>query len=151
MRFFGHDVKVALKTKLDADFNTMIDTIRTERADSTIPYVNNFTFTELTYNYPEGTIVFHDKTELQKEILSDNILIEPELYPVRITITIMTNINLVDYYMDYYIEALERVLHGANISGFTWIRAENTEQNYFIDESTQTYRSGYVDFEVRIN
>lgn len=150
-RLYDHDVKEGIKTKLDASFNAMINTIRTERSDATIPYCNNFTYTELTYNYPEGTIKFYDESELKKEILSDNIDLESEVFKVRINIILMTQINYIDYYMDYHLEALKRVLHGCNITGFTWLRYEKSKQEDLIDENLQTYKSGYCDFEVQIN
>jgi len=42
-RYYSYDIRNTLKTKLNSDFNAMIDTIRTERSDLTIPYAQNIT------------------------------------------------------------------------------------------------------------
>jgi len=150
-RLYDHDIKTSLKTKLDAEFNTMLATIRTERSDTTIPDANNITISTLTYNYPEITIDIDGESEIPDELLSDDIDLEPEIFPVRINAIIMTLSNSISSYADYYNEAFKRVLHGCSITGFTWCRVKKTRQQELIDENMQTYRSCGVDLEVRIN
>jgi hypothetical protein len=152
-RIWEHDVKEAVKVKLVAEFNAMIDTIRIERSDSTIPYANNITYTDLTYNYPEITIDIDGESDVDpdNELLCDNIDIEPEIYPVKIGCIIMSQSNSINYYADYYNEAFKRILHGCTLTGITWCRVKKTKQQELLDENMQSYKSCGCTLEIRIN
>jgi hypothetical protein len=150
-RLYGSGVKSAIKTKLDAEFNLMIDTLRIKYGDSTIPYCANFTITELLYTFPECTIDIDGDTVIQEEILNDDIEIEGEIYPVKLNCIIMTQANAISAYADYYNEAFERVLHGCKMPDVTWCRSKGMKSQELIDENMQTYKSCGGKFEVRIN
>lgn len=152
MRAFEQDIITAVKNKLDSDFNTMIDTIRTERNDNNIPYAGHITYDELTFNYPEISIEL-GTSDNNTEILSDDILLSSEKYELKINVVMQTALNLIGVYANYYREAIKRVLTGIvlDITGFSWIRFKSTEQDDLADANGQTYKNILVTFEVQIN
>lgn len=152
-RLYEHDIKDKIKTKLGNEFNTMIATIRAERSDTTIPYCNNFTYTDLTYNYPECTIDIDGESEIDpdEELLTDDINRVPEIFPVKLSAIIMSQANAICYYADYFNEAFKRVLHGCKLVGVTWCRVKKVKQQELVDENNQTYKSCGVTLAVRIN
>lgn len=140
-RYHEADIKDAIKTKLDSDFNTMITTIRTERSDTTIPLAKNITFDLLKNQYPEIYIDITGSELLNDEELSDNIEIVTESFEVEVSAIIKTNSTSLSKYGDYYNEAFKRVLQGYNDANIRWIGVINTVQEDRIQENThQTYK-----------
>jgi hypothetical protein len=151
MRFFGYDVRFALYTKLNSDFNTMIDTIRTERSDTTIPHVMNISIDNPKNQYPEIYIDITESEVLNDEELTTNINLIPEIYTVEINSIIKTQLGSIDNYADYYIEALQRILQGYHTSDITWGIITGTIRDDISDKQNQTYKICGVRLQIRIN
>lgn len=150
-RYFGKDVRTALKTKLDTEFNTKIDLIRTERSDITIPYVQNITIDKLKNQYPEITIDITESEVYNEEELTNDINLVPEIYTIEIIAIIKTQLDSIDNYADYYIEAMQRILHGYNTSNITWCLIIKTIRDDISDKQNQTYKACGIQAQVRIN
>jgi len=139
-RYHEADIRTAIKTKLDSDFNTMIDTIRAERSDLNIPYALNITKDIIKNQYPE---IYIDVTgsDFTNDILDTDIDLSDEVFEVEIKAILKTNSNSLQNYTDYYNEALKRVLHGYNDANIIMILMNNTIQIDLEEErSNQTYR-----------
>ena len=139
-RYHEADIRTAIKTKLDSDFNTMIDTIRAERSDLNIPYALNITKDIIKNQYPE---IYIDVTgsDFTNDILDTDIDLSDEVFEVEIKAILKTNSNSLQNYTDYYNEALKRVLHGYNDANISMILMNNTIQIDLEEErSNQTYR-----------
>lgn len=150
-RYYGYDVRNLIKTKLESDFNTMITTIRTERSDSTIPLVVNITIDKMKHQYPEIYIDITESELINDFELTSSIDLTPEIFMVEITAILKSQLDTIDVHADYYIEAMQRILHGYNDSNITWILTNKTIRTDVTDEKKQTYKVCGVVCEIRIN
>ena len=151
MRYFGKDIRNNLKTKFESEFNDMIATIRTERADLSIPDCLSFTISNLTMQLPEISIDITESEVNNDEILTTDIENVSEVYSVEITAMMSSNSLSIDDYMDYYIEAMQRILQGYYTEEITWCLIIRTNRENITDTTNQIYKLCGVTCEVRIN
>lgn len=151
-RSYGKDIYDDLITLLDTELNTMLETIRVERSVTGLLDVRRISNATLSNDTPECNIMLGDSlTDIEEMIggqLVDNLT---ERYPAEINIYFEDSSNDAMDYMEYYIEALTRVLHGNNNTTWTWIDVKGgiriggvTPENY------NKYIAG-VAIEIRVN
>jgi hypothetical protein len=150
-RYHEHDVKTKIKSILDSNFNNMIETIRIERSDNTIPLAQNITHDVILNQYPEIYIDITGSEIMNDQELTDNIDIITESFDVEVSCVILINSYSIESYGDYYNEALKRILHGYNDSYITWIGVISTIQRDLQDQNTnQTYKICGVTLQVLV-
>lgn len=149
MSYFAADVLTAVYTKISSEINTMLATIRTERSDTTLPDVLNVTYGLPTGQLPEIVITM-ETTDQPDELLQDNITIDPQVYNLQIMLTSQGIDALFQLHMCYYLEALQRLLHGCQISGITWVRCKDSIIDNITAEN-EIYKFVGIKLEVRIN
>jgi len=148
-RFFGADVLTTLKNYLTDNINIMLDTIRLERSDSELEDVNVVNIGYSERQYPE-CLISMDDSELEVDQLSMDIEDTPEEYPLDVII-LLKDITASTYLrQEYYIECLQRLLHGYADSNISWIVVKNAIRTNMYTETKEILRVIGVSISVRI-
>lgn len=149
MRFFGADVAGELKTIATAELNTMLELIKTERADTGLELINRFNIGICERQFPELTINMQN-SKLQVDELNLDITDTPEEYPAELIISFKDNTDKIALRVEYYIEALQRVFHGYKSSDISWIEVTETIRADAYTEKMETFKVAGIMINVRI-
>lgn len=148
-RFFGADILTTLQTYLTAEIPVMLETIRLERSDSEIEDVKAVNIGYSERQYPE-CLISMDDSEVEVDHLSMDIQDTPEIYPLDVIILLKDITKKTYLYQEYYIECLERILHGYTDSDITWIVVNNAIRTNMYTEQKEMLRVVGVSISVRI-
>jgi hypothetical protein len=147
-RYYGIDVRDEIKDYLETNFNSMVDTINTERT-LTVPYCNSYITGRELYQFPEMYIDIISSNIPKEEIFTGDEY-NTEIFNIDVKIVIkQTNDNILDD-IEVYIEAMIRLLDNRSLPGITSVMVNETIRDIY-DNSGQVLRSGGVKIEVRVN
>jgi len=153
LRYYSKDALNALLTILTNQFNPMIDTIRTERSDITIPYCNYFTSKQLEINValPQIKVSFFKEDLVEDEILDDVSEEMNSLYRYMIMCALESNTETLQDHCCYYQEAIQRIFQGYRDQSISWIRQKGGEMGAICNsEGQEIYKAFAIELEVRV-
>lgn len=150
-RFLGRDVRDAVVTLLSNGLTSMLTTIDTERSVTTpAPIYIGYGWTD--NQFPAVFVDLGNSTISQEESpLLETYSALKETFIIEVTCVITDAIDLLYNYIENYIEAIIRVVHGYDSADITWISAVETRREDLYLRENQTMKIGTVVFEVRIN
>jgi len=155
-RFTGYDVREAILTKLkDATtgFNALIGTINTERTHAAPTALkiestwgqNQFPF--LLVEMQNSEVLYNDPA-MPMTMLYQHV---PETYNCNIVGFLKAFDDRVVDWVEDWIEAVIRVLHGYNSADISWILVTGTDRTDIYTEEHGTMKIFTVNLEIRIN
>jgi hypothetical protein len=148
-RIFGADILDELEEIAEDNLNTMLQTIRTTRSDTTLQDIREISFGNVKRNFPELVITLFD-SETKNEELNIDIADTPEEYPVQLRILFKSTAGNEEKQAEYYIEALQRIYHGYKSDDISWITVEGGIRGEAYDEMRETFKVAGISATVRI-
>jgi hypothetical protein len=148
-RFFGADVIARVQEVLVAEMPAMIALIQTERSDPEFKAPTKYNIGYLERQFPE-CLISMDNSEVEMSQISMDIGNTPEQYPAEVVVVSKDITDKAYLRQEYYIEALQRVLHGYNDEDITWIVVTGTIRANMYTEQKETLRVTGVSITARI-
>jgi hypothetical protein len=152
MRKFGKDVIDFVDTILKAELNTVITAIQTERTDTELALIRTFSVGTPTNQDPE-VVYFLLDSDVSLEELTTDINDTAEIYQMEVDIQFQSNSTNIYNHMEYYIEALQRVLSGRkdDTKDITYCFVKKSKRGEYYNVSSQNFKVVAVELEIRVN
>lgn len=152
-RLYAKDIISKIKAIAQNNINVYIDTIRTERSDSNIPYISSFISDGISLSqYPEMLIRLNDSEIITDEEFEDSIENIPEVFNFEIGVQLLSIDSKAQDYACYYLEAMLRLFHGCTKdTDLTWVRCNATVLDTLMNAQNEIYKIVAVKIEVRVN
>jgi hypothetical protein len=147
-RIYGDEVLTILKGHLTDNLNVKLTEILTNKEDLDCPLVKKVNIGYSERQYPECLITLND-SEVDIDTLDMDIDQTPERYPVDIVIVLKDNTAKTYLRQEYYIKALQQILHGYSDPSVTWIVVTGSIRANMYTEQKETLRVVGVSIIVR--
>ncbi len=151
-KYYGYDIIDALIARLEDKtygINAYIKIISATRGEVCQP-VKDILTGGGNKQFPECYIKLEDSIFIEKE-LSNNIELETEIYPARVTTMIKSNDPKLDKWSEIHIEALQKSLHGYSTANITMILCTGSIRMPMYDQQNNTANESGVTISIRIN
>jgi hypothetical protein len=147
-RYYSRDVLTFLVTYLTTNLNSTIQAINTTRTDTT-PDVISFIYANSQNQFPECFVSIDDSEveviELGKSFDGSN-----ETYNCSVIIGIKSNDTNLNLWVENYIEAIFKTLHGYSDNNISWIACKSSIRDEINIKEMQTFKVCGWKIEVRI-